>query len=77
MPEAGVGAADLGWKILAQLGEPFDVQLVDDAAMQRMRGGESERDHFSFGSITTDRGTNGALSSVFGSLVADPSRAMT
>src|SRR6185503_14481564 len=36
MPEAGVGAADLGWKILAQLGEAFDVQLVDHAAMQWM-----------------------------------------
>jgi hypothetical protein len=27
--------------------------------------------------MTTDRGTNGALSSVFGSVVADPSGAMT
>jgi hypothetical protein len=36
MPEAGIGAADLGRQIVTHLGEALDVQFVDHAAMQRM-----------------------------------------
>ena len=76
--QARIGAAHLRGQIVPPRGEALDVQLVDHALVQWMPAEVNRTAATSpSASTTTERGTNGALSSVFASLVADPSGAMT